>query len=434
MELIKINGRSFVIGLYWIPVTSERVKRQEIQQYAEDAKGVLGQPADAYALRLSGSPQLGLAVAGEPELPKAWSLAANIAVLYREPWLGVYRLSEDRYWFIAVHSGQAIMNDGDLVGTYDEVMEAKERHLAIDGWDERSGGISELSEMVARVQRLDGRLRPVKIAFPWKTALRVGIAAGALAIVGAGWRLYEARKERLLEQRRQEQLLRESLARGRHEPEQPPTSMPWAEQPTTDSLLGRCVGIFSGSPLFVGGWRAEEWSCDQSHWEYKWVLEPGGSLLVAPAGQINQDGSLIAQSGPMGPNFRYRREALLAEQSALRALYGTLQRLNIKPTVTLQNPTPKVLPGDKPPPPDPWSKYSVAFILPVNPELFVSELARIPGFRVVKVSAKLSAAVDSGSVRANSDRQNQTSGSQPAQGLRLSVIEWKIEGDLYAHR
>lgn len=60
-----------------------------------------------------------------------YSLAALLADSHKVPWAGAFDLGDGLWWYIAVRDNYGLMPDGDVVGTFEDIQQARQttRHL-----------------------------------------------------------------------------------------------------------------------------------------------------------------------------------------------------------------------------------------------------------------------------------------------------------------
>jgi hypothetical protein len=300
--LIKINGKTFVAGLYWQTL-------HHAVSYVDEAK-TLGRENGmaAFAVRKTRLMiQAGYAPAGPVPLRGARSLAAALAHTLGDNWIGVFAIGVDTYALVAVLDG-GVMPGRDMVGSFDAIHTIlRDTTALIDA----SNGEKSFNRCIAPAEFGVGedalaletllrgvtmnsasRLRPVVFALPEKRAL-VRAAAGALTVtvvLTAFWVVLEnrareqARKQAVIEQARQE-------AAGAHTLEVPlEYRAPWESTPGAADTAAACDRAMN-LPLSVAGWVFTEATCGVGVARAKYVRRGSTSI-----GMFRNDAKLLLAS------------------------------------------------------------------------------------------------------------------------------------------
>ena len=244
------------------------------------------------------------------------SLAALVADARPEPWMRVFDLGHDKWWFVAVRDNNGILPEGDVVGTYEEVQEARARIESLgSSWPQdiltqADGTLEDLEALVSQ-----GRAAYLQDAAvrPW---LRPALAGGALiALSAAGmlaWRAHEAdvRAKRLAAT----DMARLAAARVAR------AGMlflpPWRQEASTEAFARACVTAWNVLPIEQDGWIPQKITCRERPWKdallavsktrplwengtisisWRTARKAGASPLLAPPGQLLAGGRVIRQ-------------------------------------------------------------------------------------------------------------------------------------------
>lgn len=369
-RIIKATGREWVAGLTWRSFAD----RPTLAERRQDAKE-LG--AEWVALRNTAQViQAGFCgVVDERKPRRLYSLAAAIAESQRQPWLGTYKLADDLWWYVAVRDGQAILPDGDVIGSQAAVQEARHRHENFADWNFVEGTLEDLLPILSSSRGPDELvpLRSVEPISPWRIA--TPIVAAILVSLGGAW-LWHRHVE--AEQRARLAAIAEERARILAEQK---ASSPLVSTPTPDRWLAACASVIGSVPIAEQGWTVSAVSCGATAVSIGWKRQPAATVLQRPQGALSSDGNNIDQSIPLG-SLRSGHDKARGLQAGDAVLYGLLQPLNIQVRISAP-PVPPGLPGAQAgsaakPPPIP--SQSVNFKLPISP--FGVDFNQVPGLRL----------------------------------------------------
>ncbi|MDD2859893.1 MAG: type 4b pilus protein PilO2 [Acidiphilium sp.] len=368
-RIINVGDRQWIAGLVWRSF-ADRPKLAELREDAKD----LG----AHWVAVRGTSQViqaGFCPAVESDRPKRiFSLAAAIAQSQEQPWLGIYQLSDDLWWYLAVRDGQAVLPDGDVVGSYETILEARQRHENYADWKYLKGTLGEDLLPILEAARGSDALVPVRSVepvSPWRVILP-GIAA-MLVVAGGVWLWH--RHVEAVERHRMEALAAE---RARILAEQKAVS-PLLSSPSPDQWLAACAAAIGPVNVSDDGWVNAGIACGATSATVTWKRDTGATVAQRPSGALSGDGNSVVQSiaWPALPHGADDAQGLVASDNAL---YALLQPLGVQAQISAP-PAPPRLPGStdttKPPP---IPAQSVAFTLPVAP--FGIGFDQVPGLRL----------------------------------------------------
>ncbi|HHY6930457.1 TPA: type 4b pilus protein PilO2 [Burkholderia ambifaria] len=230
---------------------------------------------------------------GYGELPPGTKRASRIRALaslaaeqYPSPWMGVFKLTDDAYWLIAVRDGE-IVPGGDHFGDRDEVIAARNSLRAQESWHEHDGTVVQLAEIVGLATPERG-LRDLQAAVPqvvW--AVSAAVAATAVGVTAALWLAHEHEAQRLAE------LQRKADAR-RAQREADAAIPPWTKLPAPSALLSACASAWHDQELARHGWTIAAWRCEPQGETLSLTVNwtrAGGSALDAPGVLVDADHS-----------------------------------------------------------------------------------------------------------------------------------------------
>lgn len=332
------------------------------------------------------------------------SIAGMIAEAKPEPWLGIFDLGNQMYWYVAVRDNNGILPDGDVVGTYDEVSAARAAAAGLGSWTYVDGGLSELATMLhgsgkpaAPVPIRDIRRRP------WVGPVVASAVIGGATIGGMwAWHAHEAQEahDRAVAMARERAMIAAMQAKKTAQ-----VVLPWTREPSPSAFLAACGRLVGELPVSEDGWLLSTVDCRaagsdavaQAHW----LLGAGATTAAMPFGTLSQDGKQV-DGEPMTARLTEDRDGRAeGAQKALRALYAVAQPLGISVSVTAEKadgdgPAAGALPGGKAVPVEnperkPWQTMEI-FMKTNLPVLSLdglgARLDAIPGFRLSSVSAK----------------------------------------------
>src|SRR5260363_9129 len=355
VKVLRVNGKPFVCGLFWQPLTRPRAYMKEAREIGKR------ESMEIVAIRRSTIIQAGFVAKHQGALKGMVSMAAALAGLLGPSWLGVFVLDDGHYVLAAVND-RAIVPGCDLTGDHAAVR-AKE-------WG-------------------------------------VGIAVAALlaAIVSVYFiRAVQHRKAR----ERAEHLRRQQLAQLNAQNQQKqmaPLEHPWARQPSVENFLTGCLNAVYTLPLVIRGWTFETARCTAprieavyarsgratvhdfmdgacAHFESEPVIHGGGerASCVYPLTPI-----------PSGDDALEPIAAAAARLSSYFQSLGIPLRLAEKADPTQAS---QALPGQLPSPsssaPD-WKTWAFQFTMAQAPQTLLSGLSGA-GIRLTELSVKSSAA------------------------------------------
>ena len=316
------------------------------------------------------------------------ALAALVADHKVQPWRGVYKIGEDRYWYIAVRDGQEVIPQGDSVGTLAEIQDLFELHRGFGEWDreEENGSLEDLAEMVQatakRVVLRDLQKRA------WIGPALIGV--GACAAVGAGlfvWHLHEA----ALQAQRARELahrlaIQAALQRKRDAQAQ---VLPWTRQAMPSDFFRACQQAWAKQPLAVDGWALSGWTCQaqaqgisvQTSWR-----RAGGLAQNAPGTLTGSEGNRASATQAIPVTFPQASSAVAVQADLYRSLWSLAQAygLDLQAQVVRAVPSlPGAAAGPKAPPPPPWLSVPASFTMVAPPwSGFGRAFDAVPALRV----------------------------------------------------
>ncbi len=394
------DKRRFVAGMYWRHEDRKPVRRSLLDGARKKDWWVVVRRTQNRTYQSGFCPPI-LGDKGKPGLPRnTVSLAASIAEVLQEPWLGLFDLGDGRYWYIAVRDNYEILPDGDVIGDQDTVARIREEHASYGEWTVFvDGGVEKIAELV-RKSKTAWTIRDIRKR-PWVMPLITGgaILAGSLA----GGIVWEHQEELLRARRIAQEQQRLAVLRAMRQREAA-ANVPWLKVPSPGIFLDACGRAMGQVPLSSSGWLLAGLSCAVAPaspqdailtLQARWARAEGATALQRPAGQLMDQGNAIA--GPAGVPEKIpadRDGILLSSASAKALLYGEGQSIGAKVLVSHAAAPQGRMPGEKAAPApkaagQPWRNLSIS-IQGDGPTLLSSGVLwdRVPGLRLTRLDTQ----------------------------------------------
>ncbi|MHB1669379.1 MAG: type 4b pilus protein PilO2 [Thiomonas sp.] len=324
------------------------------------------------------------------------SLGALMADAKPEPWLGIFDLGDELYWYIAVRDNQEILPDGDVIGNRDDIEEARARHASFGGWEYVDGDAGAVLNLISDSKRsfpvVDSEARP------W---LAPAVGGAALLLVSAAGFMLWHHHEQAVAQQRQEALARQQALQAAMAARVPKAAaiLPWTQLASAADFLQTCGRAFDATPLAQDGWVLSAWDCvqapgGQATVDRTWT-RMGGTDLRTPDGVLSADGNTVKTSLRLARPLPPGAGAILASDPAERAIRGMAQTLGLSLSLTspAADPPSAGLPGAAPvvrqkTPAGPWTIRSVGIELPAPPWALGMQQPSdaVPGLRWTRIA------------------------------------------------
>lgn len=402
--IASIGGRQWVLGLEWSSYSGTPGRADLMEDAGSDASGDLVHPW--YALRVTEEVvQAGFCEPiGDIVRPKRLaSLAAMLADAKPQPWLGIYKLDDDLYWYIAVRDEYAVLPGGDVVGNANDIEIALSQHLGYGGWNREEGDLDDLSELLKGIKGKRTSVRSLAVSrldpVPTAIAAAVILALGIGGIVGH--HLYEVHKRN---ERLEALRLHKPIAVAEHIE----TAADYLRKsPLPSAWLAVCHQALATVVPSRNGWAPITTGCDTTGVTVRWTRGVGATIALPPPGELDETGDTSTQLIPIGhaengpdngADIRTERLALIAWGQR----YGSPVKIDAASPIST-----KAAVGVKIP---------VTIPLPVSPFVPGNGLDQIPGLRLTGAAPA-------------SNPQASANSAIPA-----GVTTWIISGVLYAHQ
>ncbi len=261
---------------------------------------------------------------------KLVSLAAIVADHKDGSWMGVYKISDDLFWYIAVREG-GILPDGDCIGDADSIGLLRESHLDLGSWKEVSGGIDDLVEIIRGYKGKKFALGKLTSSLLFMIQL-LGVVVALIAIGGCVllYQSYSDKRnaiERHNAMSKQKEML-ENLKKSR----KTPVVFPWSKKVSVEALFSGCHSAWEKQKISTAGWTLSQWDCsvdDLGHFSIatKWN-RTGGFANFAPGDLVqNSDKeSLLVETGVIKNAPTGIAGSLSNEQTNKRSLWAIAEK------------------------------------------------------------------------------------------------------------
>lgn len=384
-RIVTINGRQWLAGMSWCSFEDSPGK----DELREDARRL---HSDWYAVRIAESViQAGFCepIEGLKRPSKLYSLAAMLADSREQPWLGIFKIEEGLWWYVAVRDHHAILPDGDVIGGESEVNAARNRHSGYTDWKYVEGDIDLLAEFMSEI---DEKPTPVKSLTTANVSAVPIIASAAilLALVGGGytwWHQKQINEER--ERAAAMAKMREQLAANKAPIVAAPSPLLTTAAP--NAWRDACAQIILKLPISRYGWALGDVICNQTSVTANWLRLDGATVAQRPDGDLSADGDKIVQTIQFVGLEQKGADNATDLQNAQLAMRAWAQAVNIRLTMS-QNVPPKALPGAAdnaaPAPLAQTPQSIVKFDSPISP--FSLDYRSIPGLRLTSIKSSAS--------------------------------------------
>ena len=309
------------------------------------------------------------------------SLAAMLADSQEQPWLGIFKITDGVWWYVAVRDGHAILPDGDVIGCEEDILAARERHSGYTDWKYIEGDIDFLEELI---QGIDAKRTPIRSLSGGNlpaTPLIVSSIALVSALVGGYW--WWDQQQQVQEQ---ERVIAMAKMRAQLSAGNPPAlvASPLLTTPQPNDWLSACNNILAVLPLSQYGWALDQVACGASFSMVRWVRGEGATVANKPEGNLSPQGNTVDQIIPfIDLNVQGKNDAINFSEAKI-ALQAWAQSVNFN-LVLSEAPIAQLLPGAEPIPKDSAIQAQVMFKIdmPISP--FGLDMSSIPGLRLTSL-------------------------------------------------
>jgi len=376
-RIIQIDNRRWVVGMTWSSF-EDVPSKAELKDDAERLN------ASWSCVRIGESAiQAGFCapIDNAKRPSKLYSLAAMLADSREQPWLGIFKISEGVWWYIAVRDGHAILPDGDVIGGEDEIHTIRECHSGYTDWKYIDGDIAQLRDLINDV---GAKPTPIRALYEsYFSLLPLVSTIVLLSVIGGGGYFWWHKKQQEHERQVAMAKMRAQLAASQSVASAP---SPLLSTPQPNSWLAACANIISTLPLSQNGWALDQVSCSTASVVVHWVRKDGATVAAKPTGNLTPQGDIVDQEIPLVGLERTGSDNAVKLPDAKLALRAWAQTAGFILAMTEQAPPP-LLPGAKPNPdvPPPPPQANITLDISISP--FGLDLSKIPGLRLTSLSS-----------------------------------------------
>jgi hypothetical protein len=374
---VQIGKRHWLLGMSWSSF-EDTPSKDELQEDAQRLK------ASWMCVRIGEAAiQAGFCAPLEnaKSPSKLFSLAAMLADSREQPWLGIFKINEDTWWYIAVRDGHAILPDGDVVGGEAEIHAARERHSGYSDWKYVEGDLALLEELI---ESSEGKPTPIRSLSGTRIPLVPAITLALLLVCALGDAYFWHARQKS----RQEMARAAAAAKFRahlFSSNKSAALSPLITTPYADAWLSACGEVISAIPLSSEGWRPDMASCDLVSATVVWARGEGATVAMRPAGALSEDGNTIVQVMALPKIDLPKANEAIDLPVAKVMLRAWAQAANIQLTMN-GGPKAPPLPGavSKASPADGPPMVPVSLNLPLSP---FDMRVQIPGLRLTHLKS-----------------------------------------------
>ncbi|WP_253306627.1 type 4b pilus protein PilO2 [unidentified bacterial endosymbiont] len=248
-------------GLIWQPLTSLKNLKQETKQLVKKEQ------CDYFIVhQQSKKAQCGL-MKSLPNSKRYYSLALLLIDKLGSDWLGIFEVSENRYFLLGIEGGQVVPGCDALFSSAESVLEHFENYRALFNWQTiyapaalSLGGESLTIESLLKGTTPKANRRLLYTRELNQQSKRFGLRIAILVVLAIaaiiGWQHYQQKKEEAARQARLRELQAQQAKKALVVQEV------WRQQAPAAELVRDCVQAITRYPISIGGWQAVGFLCD----------------------------------------------------------------------------------------------------------------------------------------------------------------------------
>lgn len=419
VRIITVNGRKFVTGLFWQPLTSPRSYMSEARNIGKKRNW------DIVAIRKGVRIQAGFVSKNAGVMKGMYSLASALAGQLGDSWIGAFPVGNDEYAVVAVHDGSIVPGYDAVTGKEEALGLLKQGYQLFQYENERVFAPADFEfaqfekdlESLLTPRNLKGeyRLKQLTFGLTKQELVMLGVC-GVVALAGMyGWAEYKAYEEKKAREEaiRQEQLRRAELERlnanTRNKQGAEALQHPWAAMPGAADFVVACSTEIYALPLNIAGWQIDGAKCDAKVLTGIYKRKATGTTVnafIEGAGDGYEGTPVFTDDGDTATVKRSIKmmfggdekvaEADMVQNTFLSHFQAVDVRLKLiekKVTLPPPPPPPPPLPGQPPAPPPPapvpdWRMFSYEFETPIAPGLLIGGLPDKNGVRITKMEMR----------------------------------------------
>lgn len=371
-QVVQIGKRKWVLGMTWMTYGDKPTK----QQIKEDA--ALNRMPWVAMRNGDAAIQGGFCAAIEGVKAQGlYSLGAIVADANQQPWIGIYEIAPDLYWYIAVRDSYAILPDGDVIGSWEEVRDARDRHSGYGDWTYVDGKLDDLVHLIDGVTKKPILVRSLEQKSVSPKVLGAA-AALTLAVAGSGYWYYQGVQAEEAAMQARIALAKAQMAQNQAIAAKP--ASPAMAMTLPDDWLQACGDAVLDLPLSRYGWELTKVSCSTNAANVVWARSEGATVAIHPEGSLAADGTSVSQTLPLNIKPASIDADLLPIGQAATQIQAWAQAAGFDISL-VRTKQPAALPGAEQavlpaPPPE------AAFTLLIEVSPFGLSLSHIPGVRI----------------------------------------------------
>jgi len=374
-SIIELAKRRWLVGLSWSSYEAAP-SMSEIKEDAERLK------SSWYCIRSNESVVQGgfcEPVYGKKRPSGLSSLAAKLADSHEQPWIGVFQLDENVWWYIAIRDGHAILPDGDLIGTAEEIRQARQNHAGYADWQYVEGDRVFLEDLVQGIKAKPSAIKTLERR-NFSPIPLVAFAVFVLAASGGGYYWWTVQQQKEVTRLAEVKRIRDAAIAGNSAVVAPLS--PLLSIPDKSSWLKACSEKIQPLPLVLMGWELSKVACAGESVNADWTRGQGATVALKPEGELASDGETVHQVIPLELTMLGLDDAndLVQAKIALRAW---AQKAGFVLTLIEQAPV-AALPGAEVVAAPMQLKTDFRLELSVSP--FALNFPAIPGLRLLSIA------------------------------------------------
>lgn len=399
LTILTVNGTAYVAGLVWLPLKSARNYKAEAKALGKADRRPLAVIRHGRTVTQAGFARR------ERNVKGMYSLAAALAGVLGEDFIGVFDAGADHYALIAARRG-GILPGRDVVGGFDAIAAIlretyNEMSAESDGVATRviAPAIFEFGDDAATLADLlhsnelrpEYRLRALALA-----TSELAIAAAVLVAVGAsvyGYGLWHTKQLRA--KAADDANLAVQVAAASAPPSAPAQDVvkPWVTLPAARVVLDACRDYWDSVPVAIAGWRFTAGQCGPTGASRTYRRDGGnveafGRALAPGAAPAYSDAFSTATLATPITLPVDATDVLPALATRERAVTAYIQRIDTFANASIAlKPVPPPVDGE-PAPVTPWTTHTLTVTSPLPPDVLLANLD-LAGLRVLDIAVTL---------------------------------------------
>lgn len=414
VRIVAVNGRKFVSGLFWQPLTSPRSYMSEARTIGKKRNW------DIVAIRKAARIQAGFVSKNAGVMKGMYSLAAALAGQLGDSWIGAFAVGNDEYAVVAAHEGSIVPGYDVVMGKEEALSLLKQGYQLFQYENEQVFAPADFefsqyekdleSLLTPRTLKSEYRLKQLTFGLTKQELVMLGVSALVVLAGFYGWAEYKAyaQKKAREEAIRQEQLRRAALdrlnAKTRNKQGAEALRHPWAAMPGALDFVTACSAEIYALPLNIAGWQIDEAKCDAKALSATYKRKATGTTVrafIEWAGErhdappvFTDDGDTATLTRPVKMMFG-GDEKVAAADTVQNTFVSHFQAVDVRlklieKKVALAPPVPG--PGQPAPAasaraPD-WRMFRYEFETPIAPDSLIDSLPDKNGVRITEMEMR----------------------------------------------